>query len=124
MVWNQEEKTKGAGQERRIYLENEFSDFRINELMANLKPGHSNAISRKELALSMDMSDRAVRELIEKARGEGCLIMNKQDGMGYYLANDLEELINQYEQDTRRALSILFRRKTIRKKLKEAGVKV
>lgn len=105
-------------------MENQYSDFRINDLMATLKPGHSNAIPRKELALRMDMGDRAVRALIEKARDEGCLIMNMQDGMGYYLPASIEDIERQYWQDTNRALSIFKRRKTIRKILKEAGVKI
>lgn len=105
-------------------MENQYSDFRINDLMATLHKGQANAISRKALAAEMDMSDRAVRSLIEKARDEGCLILNKQDGKGYYIAENLDDIVFQYRQDTNRALSILKRRKTMRKILKEAGVEV
>lgn len=105
-------------------MENQYSDFRINELMATLHKGQANAISRKALANEMDMSDRAVRNLIEKARDEGCLILNRQDGRGYYIADNLDDIVFQYRQDTNRALSILKRRKTMRRILKEAGVEV
>ena len=105
-------------------MEIEYSDYRINDLMATLQKGHEYAISRQRLAKEMDMSDRAVRALIEKARDEGCLIMNKQDGKGYYLPNSIEDITYQYWQDTNRALAILKRRKTMRKLLKEAGIKV
>lgn len=105
-------------------MEAKYSDFRINDLMATLHKGQSNAVSRKTLAQQMDMSDRSVRALIEKARDEGCLILNKQDGKGYYLPDGLDDVFEQYKQDTNRALSILKRRKTMRKMLKEAGYKI
>jgi len=105
-------------------METEYSDYRINDLMATLHRGHASAVSRQRLAKEMDMSDRAVRALIEKARDEGCLILNKQDGKGYYLPDSIDDIAYQYWQDTNRALAILKRRKTMRKMLKEAGVKV
>ena len=105
-------------------MQTEYSDFRINDLMATLQPGQEKAISRKKLANEMDMSDRAVRALIEKARDEGCMILNKQDGKGYYLPDNVDDILAQYTQDTNRAMAILKRRKHMRKYLKEAGIKV
>ena len=102
----------------------EYSDFHIDELMSVLRHGEENAISRKMLCIEMDMPDRKMRALIEKARDEGCLILNKQDGKGYYLADNIEDIRKQYIQDTNRALSILKRRKHMRKILKEANVAV
>lgn len=104
--------------------ETEYSDFRINDLMATLAYGHDNAKGRKALASEMDMPDRAVRKLIEKAREEGCLIMNDQDGKGYYLPGSIDDIVKQYRQDTSRAMAILTRRKHMRRILKEAGIKV
>jgi biotin operon repressor len=105
-------------------MDKQYSDFRIDDLMANLGVGQKNAISRANLAKRMDMPDRTVRSLIEKARCEGCLILNAQDGKGYYLASGTDDILRQYRQDTNRALSILKRRKHMRKLLKEAGVEV
>ena len=105
-------------------VETQYSDFRINALMATLHEGKENAVGRKALACQMNMSDRAVRSLIEKAREEGCLILNQQDGSGYYLPNDMDDIYSQYKQDTSRALSILKRRKHMRKILKEAGYQI
>lgn len=99
-------------------------DFRIVELMATLHPGKANAIGRRALAAEMDMRDRDVRKLIEKARNEGHLILNDQDGKGYYLPDSTDDLVRQYKQDTNRAMSILTRRKHIRNALKEAGIRV
>ena len=105
-------------------MQEEYSDFRISELMATLKAGHNNATKREDLALKLDLSDRKVRSLIEKARQEGCLIMNNQDGRGYYLPASIEDIERQYWQDTNRALAIFKRRKHMRRLLKEAGLKV
>lgn len=92
--------------------------------MACLHTGEKNAIGRDALASAMDMPDRAVRELIEKARNEGCFILNKQNGKGYYLPESIDDVYRQYKQDTSRAMSILRRRKHMRRVLKEAGLKV
>lgn len=124
MGLTQTERVKEADQERNDYMEDYYSDFRICELMTVLKHGSENAVSRRRLCYEMDMSDRAVRALIEKARDEGCLILNNQDGKGYYLPSCIEEVQKQYKQDTNRALSILKRRKHMRKILKEANIPV
>lgn len=105
-------------------MNEQYSDARIEQLMSYLHRGEANAISRDVLAAEMDMPDRAVRTLIEKARNEGCFILNKQNGKGYYLPSGIEDIYHQYKQDTNRALSILKRRKHMRQALKEAGLKV
>lgn len=102
----------------------EYSDFHIDELMSILKHGEENAISRRNLCIKMDMPDRKMRAVIEKARDEGCLIMNKQDGKGYYLPSNIEDVRKQYVQDKNRALSILKRQKHMRRILKEANVAI
>lgn len=81
----------------------------------------ANPTTRHALCLRLGLSDRKVRELIEKARRYGYFIINEQDGRGYYLSDDLDDIERQYKQDTNRALSVLARRKSLRDKLKEAG---
>ena len=85
--------------------------------------GRENAISRKDLAAAAGTNDREARRQIQKAREDGFLIMNRQDGGGYYLAteHDLDDLQRQFLQDTSRAMAILKRRKEIRRILKAAG---
>lgn len=78
-------------------------------------------ISRRSLAKALGVSDRVVRKLIEAARVEGYFIINDQDGYGYYQSSDLDVLERQYKQDTARAMSILTRRKWIRKYLRDNG---
>lgn len=91
------------------------------EVLFAIPEGKENAVSRTELCASVGYSDRMTRRIISQLREEGYIIINDQNGRGYYLTNDLDEIEKQYKQDTARALSILKRRKTMRKMLKDAG---
>lgn len=64
-------------------------------------------------------SDRTVRKAIEKARQEGMIICNAQDGNGYFLPNSYEDLDAQERRNTNRALAILRQNKFIRRRKKE-----
>lgn len=86
--------------------------------------GAANAIKRSELCKLLEMGDRYMRIVIAQARECGYMILNSQDGRGYYISDDLKEIYEQYKQDTSRALSILSRRKYMRRVLKEAGYPV
>ena len=77
------------------------------------------AVSREMLCQWTGLPDRVVRSLIEKERGEGVMILNF--GQGYYISEDINELERYYEQEHSRAISILYRLKAVRKKLREAG---
>lgn len=65
------------------------------------------------------INERAVRELIEELRGDGHLICNDQDGQGYYLSDDLEDIRRQCARDRARALSVLKRLRPFRRKIRE-----
>ena len=95
-------------------------------MMKYLGVGKENATNREALSMYLGITDRQVRRLIQIARDDGALILNAQDGKGYYLADasDLDDIERQYRQDTARAMSILKRRKAMRRLLKEAGRKV
>lgn len=86
--------------------------------------GRRNAIPRDALAEKLGMGDRSLRQAIERARAEGLIILNGQDGRGYYQSDDILEMERQYRQDTARAMSILKRRKPLRAALKAAGREV
>ena len=85
--------------------------------------GAENAITRAELAAKSGLSDRRMRLAIQQARSNGELILNTQDGRGYFLGtvDDLDAIQRQYKQDTARAMAILKRRKAMRDILKAAG---
>lgn len=62
--------------------------------------------------------ERKVLQLIEALRNEGHLICNRQDGFGYFLAENEADVLRQYRQDCARAMSILRRIKPFRHYLK------
>lgn len=86
--------------------------------------GRENAVTRTELRRITGKSDRKIREEIEQARREGHIIINNQDGRGYYRTDDPDEIAKQYRQQRRRAMSILAQQKHMRRLLKAAGREV
>lgn len=81
--------------------------------------GRENAVKRSELAIILNLPDRKVRSLIEDARRQGALIINAQDGAGYYISEDLGDLKRQYNTNQSRAMSVLVQQKYLRRKIKE-----
>lgn len=77
------------------------------DIMNFIAKGKENAISRQELCLLLGLPDRAVRRMIQDARDRGEIILNAQDGAGYYTSDDVGELERQYKTNQSRALSIL-----------------
>lgn len=78
-------------------------------------------VTRKELVRLTGLPDRKVRELIEQKQREGVLILNLQDGKGYFISRDLDKLERQYKQNDHRAKSVLAQQKYLRKELNAAG---
>ena len=81
--------------------------------------GKENAIRRDTLVTTLNLPDRRVRQMIEDARRDGALILNAQDGTGYYRSDDVGELKRQFQRNNSRAMSILVQQKHLRKKIKE-----
>ena len=90
-------------------------------LLRYLAIGSDKAITRDKLCRLSGMSDRAVRKEIEALREEGIIIINRQDGKGYYISEDPVEMAQQYRQNHARAMAILRQQKHLRKRMKEAG---
>ena len=84
-----------------------------------LKVGKENAITRYELSMLTGMPDRAVRSEIERLRRE-MVILNDQDGKGYYISTDPDEIARYYRQEAARAKSIFYRLKPCRAAIKKA----
>ena len=87
-------------------------------ILSCLRHGRDLANSRQWLSTRTGLNDRYVRELIEELRMDGFLICNAQNGWGYYLADDMDEVLDQYKQDMARAMSILRRMKPFRQALR------
>ena len=86
--------------------------------------GRDHAVSRTGIARIFDAGDRQAREWIERMRAAGAVILNAQDGRGYYRPadEDTEAVLRQLRQDEARAKSILRRTKHLRRWLRERGV--
>ena len=82
--------------------------------------GKENAVTRAHLRAATGLPDRKIREEIEQARRRGAIIINAQDGAGYYQSEDKKDIPKQYRQNQRRPLSIHAHQKHKRKRLKEA----
>lgn len=81
--------------------------------------GKENAIRRDALVTMLNLPDRRVRNMIEAARKDGALILNAQDGAGYYMSEDVGELKRQLKRNNSRAMSILVQQKHLRRKIRE-----
>lgn len=84
--------------------------------------GKENAKTRAELSERTGTHDREVRESIERLRRK-YIILNDQDGNGYYLSENVREIVRYYMQEFKRAISILARLKPMRRFLHERGIK-
>ena len=85
--------------------------------------GKENAVTRGELVAILNLPDRAVRRLIQEARERGEIIINAQDGTGYYRSDDVGELKRQYATNHNRAMSVLRQQTYLRRKIIEAEQK-
>jgi hypothetical protein len=81
--------------------------------------GKANAITRAQLCALTGLRDRAVRKLIEIARIEGAIILNAQDGAGYYISDNPIDIRRQIAQNNSRAMAILKQQKCLRNRLAE-----
>ena len=92
--------------------------------------GKQNAISRADLRNRTGLPDRLMRESIETARRNGHIILNMQDGRGYYRPSnpptpeEINDMVKQYKQDDHRAKSVLVRQKFLRRILQQSGRQV
>ena len=94
-----------------------YTTARLAELITF---GAENAISRTELRMITGWKDRVLRKNIQKAREEGVVICNEQNGGGYYFPQTQRELFAQYKANKNRAMSILRQQKYIRMRMWEA----
>lgn len=110
-------------------------DQALRALAAKVLPeGRGNAIPRRDLVriIQEDLlrtradDDRMARRMLKSWRDAGAIIINEQDGRGYYIAgdDDTEAVLKQYRADAARAKSILRRQKHLRRWLRERGVEV
>lgn len=78
-------------------------------------------LTRRELSLKLDISDRSVRELINHARARGYIIVNDGDGRGYRMAASTEDIERHFNTERKRAMSILSGLSASRTILRQEG---
>lgn len=83
--------------------------------------GHEYARTSEWISRLSGVSERGVRDSIERLRSNGWTICNEMDGAGYYIAESMDEVERQYRRDYNRAMALLTRLKPMRKALREAG---
>lgn len=82
--------------------------------------GKENAVTREHLAARTGLPDRQVRKAIEEIR-RNHIVLNDQDGKGYYRSYDLDDIERFYRQERARALAVLYRMKPMRILLRGGG---
>ena len=92
----------------------------IAELMKWIPKGSHDPMTRECLSLMLGMSDRKVRQAIHDARMEGHLIVSTDKG--YYIPDDVADLVDYYRKERKRAISVLAALKKTRLTLREMGV--
>lgn len=78
--------------------------------------GRENAVTRSRLAELTGLGDRTIREMISQERRE-TVIINLQNGDGYYIPTKAEEVKRFVSQETARLKSIGWSLKAARKLL-------
>lgn len=79
--------------------------------------GKANAVTRRELCAQLALPDRTLRKLIEAERSKGAIIINDQDGGGYYQSDELRDMLAQYRANRSWAHSVLRQQKYLRRKI-------
>ena len=79
--------------------------------------GQNNAVSADSLCTALNIDRRTVRRLISSAQENVAVILNMQDGRGYFVpADDESQLVDDYiKQESARARSIFRKLRTARK---------
>lgn len=82
--------------------------------------GKEKAVTREYLTAKTGLPDRQVRKAIEEIR-RNHIVLNDQDGKGYYRSYDLDDIERFYRQERARALAVLYRMKPMRILLRGGG---
>jgi len=93
------------------------------EEIARLIPrGKDKAITRKALRLLTGYPDRFIRKCIATLRLNGLVIINTQDGRGYYKSKKISDMEAQYKITHSKAMKLLVQCGVLRRELKKKNV--
>ena len=74
-------------------------DIKIEDLLEMIPVGESQAISRRDLAKQLGVSDRKARDMIHETRKQYAVLSNTSTG-GYYLPGNKDEAVRFIKQQT------------------------
>ena len=102
-------------------------DKRLRELAETLIPEGPRTMPRSmlgELYGGGETGDRRGRKAIEDMRQAGAVIINQQDGRGYYRPSDddVDAVLHQLRSTHSRAMALLKQEKAQREWLRERGI--
>ena len=85
--------------------------------------GKENAVTNVELQHATGFDERTVRRAVSDARKRGVVILNMQDGKGYYqpTEDDRAEVVHYYLQERSRAMSTFKSIQATKKWLEKIG---
>lgn len=83
--------------------------------------GKKNAVTRQQLRILTGLGDREIRDSISKARGEGAVILNDQDGEGYYFPTieEYDRAVACLKTEENRAKCVFWTLKALRRWVRE-----
>lgn len=93
-------------------------------LMSIVPKGRKNAIGRTELAYLMGVSDTALRRLIAETVADGYLIVNAEDGAGYYVPEtpeDVDIALRKHRSRRKKLEAKIDLMQRVRKQMAEGG---
>ena len=82
-------------------------------------PSYPDTITRSGLCAATGLPDRQMRQLIHDARMQGYPIINLQDGLGYYMADDAPTIRQQIALNTSRIAALAALNIKLQKYLRE-----
>lgn len=88
------------------------------DVLHSLRVGKPNARKRMELWSMTGMSDREMRQAVADLRRIGYPICNDQDGEGYYLSAEPEQITSQIKQIDSRIKALAIAKRGLKKYLK------
>ena len=91
----------------------------MQSILSYIGTGQANAVTRHELQLVTGLPDRALREAIAYEVAKGTPIVNKQDGAGYYISTNADEIDRTARQEKSRAVSSFIRYRALQKSAKK-----
>lgn len=93
-----------------------------NDLLQLIPKGKEHAISNRELASVLHTTKRELQRLVLQARLDENIIASGSNG--YYIPQTDEEMMSYYKTQRKRAMTTLSSLRTVRRILKQKGIKV